>query len=294
MLAPHLWRSNTHYPLALPSIHVWFWQFTGFSQTVPMINAIILTLLNAGILMLAMQELKVTKAVSSIVTLAMFTLGFGNTLCISQYSDILFSLYLLSAIVCYLISEHKKEPQWLFLSALFAGLLCFTKNEGLVAGVLFILLCLLQKSSRTKTFVGFFFLAALPTVIFSLTIAPPNEAFINGLLSPTQPSTLERLGYIFIYPFKEILAGPWNGLWIIAAIGIMASFRRSFQKPLCFIGLLLGLYLGVVLAYYQVNTFFKIDWWMDTTFNRIIFSLMPCVFLWMGVSVFGIETKKAS
>ena len=58
MLAPGLWRSNTHYPLLWPLINVWFWDLGGrFDQTVPMLNSIVFALLTAGILLFGLLEL---------------------------------------------------------------------------------------------------------------------------------------------------------------------------------------------------------------------------------------------
>jgi hypothetical protein len=45
------------------------------------------------------------------------------------------------------------------------------------------------------------------------------------------------------------------------------------------------LYLGAVMAYYAVNTFFEIDWWLSTTLARILFALIPTIVLWIGVAL---------
>ena len=58
VLAPGLWRSNTHYPLLWPLINVWFWDLGGhFDQAVPMLNSIVFALLTAGILLFGLLEL---------------------------------------------------------------------------------------------------------------------------------------------------------------------------------------------------------------------------------------------
>ncbi|MBF0489740.1 MAG: hypothetical protein HQL15_03870 [Candidatus Omnitrophica bacterium] len=285
MLAPNLWRSNTNYPLALPTITVWFWHWTGFSQSSAMFNAVVLTLLTAGVLLLGLQEFKVSKKISILITVAVFTLALGNTLSISQYSDMLSSLFLLCAFICYLLSVEQKNDRWLILSAIFAGLLSFTKNEGLVASGLFALLVLYLKPQKPFQFISILLAAALPMVIFSLGMAPHNEAFINGLTSASKPSTLARLQYVLLYPLVEFIGLQWGGLWICAAAALIISGQRAIKKPLIILGLFIVGYLGIVLVYYQINTFFEIDWWMKNTLNRILFALMPTVFLWVGLSL---------
>ncbi len=283
---PILWRSNTNYPLALPIINVWFWHWTGFSQNVLMLNSILLTLLTTGVLLLGLQELKVSKVKAAIVTLAVFTLSFGNTLSISQYSDALFSLYLLAAFICYLLFRENKDDRLLVLTAVFIGLLSFTKNEGSIAAAILTSLLIIQRLPKPGKFIAILIAAALPTIIFILTMLPHNEAFTNGLTSPDKPSTLARLGYILIYTLVEFISLKWNGLWILAAVGLISNLRKAFVMPLAIIGLFFVLYIAVVLAYYQINTFFEIGWWMSNTLNRIIFVLMPSVFLWMALSLF--------
>ncbi len=287
MLGSDLWRSNTNYPLALPSINVWFWHWSGASQNVSMFNAIILTLLTAGVLLLGLQELTVSKKISFLITLAVFTLSLGNTLSISQYSDMLSSLFILCTFVCYLLSYKNNNPRWLILTALFIGLLSFTKNEGLVASFVLTTLILFSRPNKPLIFLSMLLLAALPEIIFYLFMAPHNQAFINGLFSVNKPSTLSRLQYVLVYPLHELIGLQWSGLWILAMTGLIVGRKKAFKKPLAVIGLFIVSYLIVVLTYYQINTFFEIDWWMNNTLNRIIFALMPTTFLWLGLSLFA-------
>lgn len=291
MLTPEFWRSNTNYPLALPTINVWFWQWTGFAQYVAMFNSILLSLLTAGVLFLGLEHLRVPSKIAALVTLAVFTLPLGNTLSISQYSDILFSLYLLSAFICYLNAFENKDPRWLILAGIFTGLLSFTKNEGLVAAGIFAFFVLLFKTSRPFFFLTALLFAALPEIIFLLFMAPSNEAFVNGISAST--NALERLKYVAAYPFIEIIGRHWSGLWLVAAAGIICARQTALRQPLSVLGLSIALYLGAVLAYYQVNTFFEIQWWMKNTLNRILFALLPAVMCWMALSLFRTPKKDA-
>ena len=120
-------------------------------------------------------------------------------------------------------------------------------------------------------------------MLFQLFLSPANAAFVNGLTSAAKPSTLERLAVVALYPWMELISLKWNGLWVLAAGGIALGHKKAFETKMQIIPLALALYLGVVLAYYQVNTFFEIGWWMQTTLSRILFALLPSVMLWVGL-----------
>ncbi len=282
VLDPVLWRSNTHYPLLLPSITVWFWDLLGApDQWVPMINSVLWSVLTAGMLIFGLQALTGRTTAGVTLALAAGTVPLVMTLAVSQYSDIVFGVYFLAALLCFLLDLP-------VLALLFAGLLSFTKVEGTVASI--ILFALIVRHTPFPgprlghLFLGFL-IAALPTILFLLFISPSNEAFVNGWTSVTKPTTFSRFIFVTVYPFLELISFKWNGLWLLAAGGIALGFKQAFRGKIKIIPQALGLYMAVVLAYYQINTFFDIGWWMDNTLSRILFALLPSVMLWVGMSL---------
>ncbi len=279
MLDPLLWRSNTQYPLLLPSINVWFWDILGGApQWVPMLNSIAFTLLSAGILLFSLKRASKQWLVPCLMTLAVFALPFNVTLGISQYSDVLVGLYLLCSFVC-LLSEE------LVLCGLFLGLLSFTKTEGMLAAGILGALVVLKHKKNSLPFIAAFAIAALPTVIFQLCFAPKNEAFINGLFSTVKPSTWDRLETIASYTVTELASLKWNGLWLVLIGGVAACGKKAWSPHGRMMGLCLAAYLLMVLGYYYVNTFFEIGWWMQNTLNRVLFAMLPSAMLWLGLSL---------
>jgi hypothetical protein len=122
-------------------------------------------------------------------------------------------------------------------------------------------------------------------IIFSVGFAPHNEAFINGLVSTDKPVNWTRLSVILVYPWFEAISGKWNGLWFILAAGGILAGKKLWQGTLGMIAISLVLYLGVVMAYYGVNTFFEIGWWLENTLSRILFALVPTIALWIGLGL---------
>jgi hypothetical protein len=289
VLAPGLWRSNTQYPLLWPLVNVWFFDLCGkFDQAVPMLNSIVFALLTAGILLFGLWELTGMLIPAILAAVIVTAIPFGVTLYISQYSDALLGLFLLSAFLSFLLAEKYDLPKLKILSLVFLGLMSFTKNEGLIAaGIAALGLFWHERSHKKglKTLILAFFIALLPTIIFMIFFAPKNEAFINGLTSTDKPTNWSRLIVILVYPWFEFISGKWNGFWLLALGGILLAGKKLWQSTLGVIGLSLALYLGVVMAYYAVNTFFEINWWLSTTLSRILFALVPTIALWIGVAV---------
>jgi hypothetical protein len=315
MLASGLWRSNTQYPLLWPLINVWFWDLGGrFDQAVPMLNSVVIALLTAGVLLFGLLELTGMLWVSITAAVIVTALPFGVILYISQYSDALMGLYLLSAFMCLLLAEKHDLPKLKILGMVFLGLMSFTKNEGLVAAGITALGLFWQERSHKKELKALiiaFVLALLPTIIFTLFMAPKNEAFINGLVSTDKPTNWARVSVILAYPWFEIISWKWNGFWLLACGGILLAGRKLWQGKIVTgkgtgFGLLLMfgwilsalkkgtlrtmafsliLYLGVVMAYYAVNTYFEIGWWLGQTLSRILFVLVPTIALWIGLAL---------
>jgi len=289
LLSPGLWRSNTHYPLLWPLINVWFWDLGGsFEQAVPMLNSIVFALLTAGILLFGLLELTGLLWPSIAAAVLVTALPFGVTLYSSQYSDALLGLFLLSAFITWLLAEKHNLPKLKILSVIFLGLMSFTKNEGLMAAAICALALFWHGRSNKKELkplIIAFFIALLPTIIFTLFMAPKNEAFINGLASTDKPTNLARLSVILAYPWFEFISGKWNGFWLLALGGILLAGKKLWQSTLGVIGVSLVLYLVIVMVYYDINTFFEISWWLSTTLSRILFALIPTITLWIALAL---------
>ena len=281
---PELWRSNTHYPLLLPSIVTFGWQWLGSNtQSWPLACAVIFTLLTMNLISITCMTLGVHVAIAIGLSVLIFSVPFCTMLAISQYSDILVGLLTLAAFSTWLCARQNFSLK--ILCALFIGFLSFTKTEGLVAALLLaILLLIIDKECRRPTWFLALALSGFATLIFQLTMAPHNEAFINGLTATAKPTTLERLSIIAVYPWLEIINLKWQGLWLLLTAWLMINVKNAIRFPYNTIGIFILGYLGIVAAYYGINTFFEITWWLNTTLHRIIFALLPLFALWVGLA----------
>jgi hypothetical protein len=88
-----------------------------------------------------------------------------------------------------------------------------------------------------------------------------------------------------VYPWFEFISGKWNGFWLLALAGALLAGKKLWRSTLGMIGSSLIAYLGVVMAYYAVNTYFEIGWWLSNTFSRILFAMVPTISLWIGLAL---------
>ena len=296
MLQPSLWQTSPHYPLILPLINVWGWTFQGAANPgTPFLTAIILTGLTAFLLWAILYSLGGRRTLSLLPALLLLTNPFYVTLSTSQYADILFAFYLLASLFCLLKSLDQARYGHSILASLFLGMLAFSKPEGtllaLQAFLATLVMRLILRKDQGKTippnlpppglFAGSFFLAILPTIIFNVFYSPGNQTFINGLTSPDHAAAFYRLKMIFAFLWVELKSPKWNGIWALVLAGVILQGKACLQKKRLLIPLLLLIYLASVLAYYFLNTYFKIDWWLQVSLHRILFTLLPVCLLWI-------------
>jgi hypothetical protein len=289
MLDPVLWRSNNHYPFLLPLINAWGWSFYHEANVVvPMFNAIVFSFLTAALLFASLDRLTRNRW-AFVPALVLFSVPFVNKLSISQYSDIVVAFYFLATLSSLIQAKLENNAGWAIISGLSVGLMSFAKTEGLAAGVIIAALAVpfFHRTKLFKNFAAAAFLASVPAIIFKLAFSPANAAFVNGLTSVDSPSTLFRLQAAFMFLAVELVSLKWSGLWIILLGGLILAGRNSVRQgrwimPAAILG-----FLACALGYYYLNTYFEIIWWLQTTLNRILYTILPALVWWVFYSLWA-------
>ncbi len=292
MFDPALWRVQTSYPFLLPLINVWFWCFSSTATyAVPAAMTCIIPWLTAGLLYSGLRELTQNPWMI-LAPLWIFTNMFIVQLSASQYSDLLVGLFLLAAMIMFILFQTRKASRFLLPMGFFLGLMAFTKVDGTALGGLTLAcacgLIISPKDTHVSrrraiaVLTASTALGALPLVIFITRYAPANNhIFINGLTSQEHPATCARLATVLVMLLREIVSFKWNGLWIgIGAILACAGIRPCLRPGLRLIPAVLSLYLILCTATYAINTAYDITWWLDSSLNRIVFALIPAAMLW--------------
>ncbi len=306
LLDPILWRSSPHYPLLLPLINVWGWTFSSSpGSTGPLLTSLVFSALTAGLIFsglikssksLSFQNaFKIPpKILALLATLLMVTLPFFTKLASSQYCDIVLAYYLLGSFICLTQARTRSSKSFALLAGLFLGFLSFTKPEGASAALLIFFLSLPYLFRRDQTLknqnlLAFFFLGlvigGLPTILFELLYAPPNQTFINGLSSTIKPSSLFRMKMILSFFLVEFKSGKWNGIWFLCLSGLILSKGKCLRPTIRVIPVFLFCYFLMIGVYYYINTYFEIGWWLQVSLNRILFAILPCVVFWVFDSI---------
>jgi hypothetical protein len=292
MFDPSLWRSNNHYPFLLPLINVWGWMFYNEATvTVPMFNAIAFSLLTA-LLMFAGVARSTAHRFAAVPALLVFSLPFVNKLSISQYSDIVVAFYFLAALSSLVQAKREDHAAWAILAGLSVGLISFAKTEGMVAAAIITMLAFPFLGGKLfRSFAGAALVAFLPTLIFKCAWHPANVAFVNGLASADSPSSVMRLQAVFIFLAVELVSPKWCGLWILLLIGLVLGARNSFRPDRWIAPAALFLFLAAALGYYYLNTYFEILWWLKTSLNRVLYTVLPALTWWIFSSLWSPEKK---
>lgn len=294
---PAVWRSNPNYPLFLPLLNVWGWIFSSEpTQTVPMIIAILFSALNLTLLFYSLKN-HLPLFLNALFVLALSYSPIFYKFASSQYADVVIGSYVFSCLYSLLQTKTHNNKIFPLLSGIFLGVLSFTKNEGFLISVIIFILAIfylsLQETKTKKIHLAYFlagtFISLIPLIVFRLFYAPEDPKFINGLTSIIRPSTAERLKMITAFYFLQLKNLSFNGLWILLLTSILVAGRKAFDKTIVIIPIFLCLYGGALTFYYFVNTYFEIVWWLTVTWDRVLFSILPVTFYWIGVSLFPKE-----
>jgi hypothetical protein len=292
---PMLARFHPHYPIGLPLFNAWTWAFNPEAVVIPpLINAVIFNFLLAALLTGILQRHCSGKRVI-VPALIVFLSPVCMTFMTIQYCDILISLFLMAALGSIIEAHRSGNSRYLILTGLFIGTLAFLKLEGTVLAALTFILAHFyvfkeprQKSSAIQLWISTV-ASALPIMLFLLFLAPRSQCFINGVTSSTQPATMSRLTTIFTFIFREVSSPDWHFLWWGAALSTILYANRLFQRRLLIFPGIIAIYLCIVIFQYWINTYYPIMWWLETSFRRILVTLIPLFCLWISL---GILTKK--
>ena len=282
MFHPSLWRSSPHYPILLPLINVWGWTLLPHpSHQTTQMTTILFNLATLGILFSSLKDLtRSTLGLLPVMILAVQP--YFQTLSSAQYADIVLGYYLLTAILCFVLGLRLENNNYFMISAVFLGLLSFTKPEGNVCAVIILLLsigliayqksAIKDKKKVLKAMILCFLIFSIIPVIFKAFYTPSNMTFHNGLISQTKPSQWMRLKVILaFYSFQLFTKGTqgWNGVFLFLLIILIMNGKKIFRRETLIIPLFLIVYLMIVSAYYYVNTHFEISWWLKVSLSRI-------------------------
>ena len=210
-----------------------------------------------------------------------------------QYSDVPLAFYILSTMVLFRLKQCYPAGAWriMVLAGLTASCAFWTKNEGLVFGVLIIVVhfsgskTIREWRRSIKEFGGFLFGSApvLGTLIlFKLKFAPPNDIVNLNRLSIFWNNLFDIERYqIILAAFAEELFLFNDGVFILLAVylaisGIIKPLLkdRQFLAQAALPVLLLGCYFFtyVIVSHNDLN---DLQWHLSTSLDRLVIHIWP-------------------
>jgi hypothetical protein len=190
---------------------------------------------------------------------------------ISQYADTLLAAFLLAAVVSARFAQT--DRRMLALAAFFAGCMAWTKNEGLVLAILFMLLyanIFFRKNNLLPFLAGIAFPATV-LFIFKVFYAPGNDmthSLGNIIVKLKDPERYSLIWRFFLQNGKDYFLPV---VWLLVAYIIACAWKRRMPDK----GLLL--ILGCLIAYLFIYllTPYDLQWHLQTSQDRLMHQLMP-------------------
>jgi hypothetical protein len=265
--------AHSDYPPFLPLMVAFFWRTINMqAPVVPYAWSTIAYVLISTTLFVE------TRSRSLIVASIVLLLFATNTTLISlgtaQTADVWIALFLLLAYICYHHSEQANNSALILFSGAMFGAAAWTKNEGLLLLIVFLLFHFL--SMWRRGLLGRFFLGlSLPLfalIGFKIFIAPANDFFANQQHFPWENLfDTSRYSEIFV-KIKETIQYDYAYIpYLLIGYFFLCLFeKRRVDKSMLAILTCFLLYLSV-----YVFSPFNVGWHVQTSSGRLIFQLLP-------------------
>ena len=297
---------HADYPLLVPLTIARSWIQSGTeSMHIPPAVAGLFTFSSAGILAGSLISLKRWKQgwLAGIVFLSTpWVIYFGSL----QFADLPLAAFILAAgaCLCLALANEDKPSPWLVLAGLTAGLAGWTKNEGqlfllmfiLVAGGLILVIFNKRRFPAKLLQLGIgLLLPVLVILFFKFTLAPNNDVVNTGDLSPAVTALLSPAKYSEV--INGLIAYPKGfGGWsvpipaFVLALGFLLwpQIKKEYISSLASLSLLLilqwiGYFLIFVITPHQVQVH------INQSYDRLLMQLYPTFLLLVFISLRPIE-----
>lgn len=257
-----------HQPWFLPFLIASGWAFSGHEDMfIPMAVAVLATVLVIGLVVYGLSG-RVSRGIALLAGVYLCSIPYFLQHAASQYADIWVAYYLLAAVI-------GMERGYMFLSGIFWGLLCLSKNEGMVLAVV-MLVAVFMGITRSKELWR-------PLMIGLACILP--SVLIPQMLMTGDPAGINKVSWVYLgdmgrwrdfvqFFFQQVVFGKhWGGLWIIAPL-LLALFRKRWDKYTKVYLCSLAVFLVIFMALYVMvcNDF---QWRMAVSLDRLMFQIAP-------------------
>jgi hypothetical protein len=267
--SPQLVETHPEYPLLLSGLVASAWKASGtVSPTAPIAagHLFFLSLVSIAVGGFTLLRGRTLGLLFGIVLVACPALLHEVAV---QYADVPLAAYFLGAILLLLLDRP-------VLAGLLAALAAWTKQEGQLFFLIFLLLLLVfRRAHALRALAG----AALPlllVVLFQVFMAPHGATPVMAHLSD-----LSRWGTIaaaFFRQFWDLGAGWLHPILPVLVLGLVLRLDRRQNTSVLLAGLsLLGLLAGYFVVYLTSSN--DLTWYLSTSLNRLFVQFWPLMLL---------------
>ncbi len=276
----NLESDHPDYPLCLPATLGFFRRLVAghFTILIPFIFSFLVTV---SIPFLLFSEFLKKNKVVAFALLFLFAqdtefVAFG----VSEYADTLLGLFYLAAIIC--MNHAGEQAKYLTLSTACIGFCAWTKNEGAILALLFIVFHVNEFRNKERLLYGMagFAFPAIVVFAFKLIAHVPND-MIHSLGSQTLDFIKDPSRYALIWQFfvnnlysKFYYVEITFFLYLILCLLSKSWPGKQFSMVLAT--------LAVYMLIYIVTTH-GLEWHLQTSQDRLMHQLMPALFYVMAL-----------
>lgn len=284
--------SHPDYPLLLPSAVAHFWSMLGHESTaVPSIIGLVFAFATVGLLF---SSLAILRGLSSalLAGLALASTPFFVEEGSSQYADVPLSFFFLAVVALLYLDSQSRSDQSVYRSCLVAlagiaaGFALWTKNEGMLFLVAFVVAQTIVRGRQWMRGLAFFILAVAPFLIlvlwFKRSVAFPNELFSNQtnvlhkILEPARYWAILQWFVKDFFRFGEWWLIPGTLLLVLLYFVVKEKNNSQNSQQLCISVLTLTFTLAGYFVIYLITPY-DLHWHLRFSLNRLFLQLWPGV-----------------
>jgi len=284
-----------HHPWMLPCMVLWGWGLNGAeSVLVPIAISLIFCLSCLGLLVCSLKE-RGWFGWALVAGLFLLSLPIFMAHATSQYADIVLAYFILA--ISILIVELFKNPSTdkALMLGLFLGLAACTKDNGIVAVIIFGCL-LLSSLRRNKAWIkhGRALIYGFMSILASVLLMKGIESFNTGNhgYDVSWASLFDWHRWVLIgkFTWQMVMDSSWGLLWSLSFL-VLFIFRRQIKEEEG-LGLILrfvGIYIISYLFMYA-GTVLELKWLLSVSYYRLVFLIAPTL-VWVMFSALGRANK---
>jgi len=300
--------SHPDYPLMVSSNVARIWNYVG-SETVigPILIAFLFTYATVMLLVSSIAYLR-SHSHGLLAGLVLLGITYFTKQGISQFSDVPVGFFILATVVLVFLYNTLPERNlsFVFLAGLMAGFSAWTKNEGFLFIISFLIahfiVIFTKKGWKPYLTDMVSFLAGLLPILtlviyFKIQIAPSNDLLSGQEIKLTMVRLVDFSRYLIIgkWYFTEFLDIFLQNGSIIVFIFCFLFLKFSLpEKYKTSIFILVLMYFIMLSGYFMVYVVTPKDlvWHLDTSLKRLFLQLMPAALFTFFIVLSPIENLK--